>query len=84
MSDLEKEITVYNKQLPSLLKDEGKFVVIYGEDIIGVYSAYDDALKAGYEKALLNPFLVKKIRGTELIAHFTREIIPRASHNSDN
>jgi hypothetical protein len=39
-----------------------------------VYGAYEDALKLGYEKAKLQPFLVKKISGAETIAHFSRDL----------
>lgn len=74
MMNLETELSVYKESLPSLLQDEGKFVVIYKKEILGVFSAYDDALKMGYDKAKLEPFLVKKISGTETIAYFSREI----------
>lgn len=74
MSGLEKELEIYNQNLSVLLKDEGKYVLIYGKNIVGIYSAYDDALKAGYDKAGLEPFLVKKISGAETISYFTREI----------
>ena len=74
MTKLEKELEVYNDNLSNLLKDEGKYVLIYKEDIVGIYTAYDDALKAGYEKAKLDPFLVKKISGAETISYFSREI----------
>ena len=74
MAGLERELKVYNDKLPELLQDDGKYVVIFKDDILGIYSAYDDALKVGYEKAKLEPFLVKRISGTETIAYFTREI----------
>lgn len=74
MKGLEQELEVYKKHLSELLKDEGKYVLIFKEDIIGIFSAYDDALKCGYEKAKLDPFLVKKISGTETIAYFSRDI----------
>lgn len=71
---LEKELATYQKLLPSLLKDEGKFALIIGDELIGVFDAYADALARGYEKAKLNPFLVKKISGAETIACFSRDI----------
>lgn len=74
MDNLKTELEVYNNNLPSLLKDEGKYVVIFKQDVLGTYVAYDDALKAGYEKAALEPFLVKRIAGTETVAYFSREI----------
>jgi hypothetical protein len=74
MNGLEQELKVYKERLPELLKDEGKFVLIFKKDVLGTFSAYDDALKYGYEKAGLDPFLVKKISGTETIAYFTRDV----------
>ncbi|MCB1532611.1 MAG: hypothetical protein KDJ35_07065 [Alphaproteobacteria bacterium] len=74
MTDLQKEIQTYKKLLPELLGEEGKYVVIVGEELIGTYAAYEDALKEGYEVAKLEPFLVKKISGTETISYFSRDI----------
>jgi hypothetical protein len=71
---LEKETETFNKMLPQLLKDEGKFALIFGETLIGVFGTYEDALKGGYEKAKLQPFLVKRIAETENISYFSRDI----------
>lgn len=73
MQLLEKELETYNKNLSSLLANEGKFVVIHGENIDGIYESYSDALKIGYEKFGLDPFLVKKISAIEQISYFTRD-----------
>jgi hypothetical protein len=64
---LEKEIIAYKNNLKTLLQNAGKYAVFSGDEMIGVYETYDEALKAGYEKAKLTPFLVKKITGTELV-----------------
>jgi hypothetical protein len=71
---LQKELETYKRNLPALLRDEGKFALIFGDDILGIFGTYEDALNAGYEKAKLAPFLVKKISGAETIAYFTRDI----------
>lgn len=71
---LADELAVYNKLLPELLKDEGKFALIFRGKLINVYTSYEDALKAGYQTAKLKPFLVKKISGTETAMYFTRDI----------
>lgn len=71
---LAAELEVFKANLPNLLADEGKFALIVGKELVGVFSSYDDALKIGYEKAGLKPFLVKKISGTETIAYFSRDI----------
>jgi hypothetical protein len=71
---LQKETATYQKLLPSLLTEEGKFALIVGEELIGVFAAYEDALRAGYEKAKLNPLLVKRISGTEDVMYFSRDV----------
>lgn len=71
---LEKEMETYNKLLPQLLADEGKYALIFKNDLVGTYGTYEDALKIGYEKAELEPFLVKKISSIENVSHFSRDI----------
>ena len=64
---LEKELEVYKRKLPELIVSEGKYVLIHGDEIIDVYGAYEDAIKAGYEKFKLDPFLVKQIQSVEQV-----------------
>jgi len=71
---LEKEIETFNRELPNLLAQEGKFVVVSGDRMIGVYDSYEDALKIAYEKCGLKPFLVKKIQAVEQIQYFSRDL----------
>ena len=74
MATLEREIKTSNEQLADLLQHEGKFVLIHDSEVAGVYDTYSDALKAGYEKFGLKPFLVKKIQAVEQIQYFTRDL----------
>jgi hypothetical protein len=74
MSALEKELATYNSRLSEFLSSEGKFVVISGDNVEGVFETYNDALKIGYEKFGLTPFLVKKISASEQISYFTRDV----------
>ena len=71
---LENELAVYHRELPNLLPDEGKYVLIHGNAVAGVWETYEDALKAGYERFSLKPFLVKKIQGVEQIQFFSRDM----------
>jgi hypothetical protein len=73
-SSLETELKTYEAQKQKLLADEGKFVVIHGDKVLGVYATYEDALKIGYEKCKLEPFLVKKIEAVEQAHYFTRDL----------
>lgn len=71
---LEKELALYEQELPNLLKDEGKYVLIGGDRVVDVFSSYDDALKAGYKEFKLTAFLVKRIQQVQQVHFFTRDI----------
>ena len=74
MAILDKALQTYLQKLPNLLSQQGKYVLIHEEDIIGTYDSYEDALKFGYERFKLEPFLVKQIAPTERVSYFTRDI----------
>lgn len=75
--NLEKELKVYEAKLQGLEEREGEYVVIQGEEIVDVYTSYEDALKAAFEKfGVDSPFLVKQIQNAEHVHQFTREIPP--------
>jgi hypothetical protein len=63
-NDLAAELTAYRDNLDTLLKDRGKYVVIKGSEIIGVYRAHKSAMKAAFQFAP-GPVLVKKIVESE-------------------
>ena len=71
---LEKENETYQRELPKLMASEGKFVVISGDSIVGIFGTYEDALNVGYDKCGTNPFLVKKIQSVEQAQFFTRDL----------
>ncbi len=74
---LERELRTYRARLPDLLVDQGKFVVIRDDEVIGVYGDYEDALRVGYERCGTRAFLVKRIEAVETINHFTRDLSDR-------
>jgi hypothetical protein len=71
---LEKEQATYARELPRLSGSAGKFVVIHGDEVAGMYDTYDDALTVAYERFGLSPFLVKKIEVIETVHRFTRDL----------
>ncbi len=73
---LEQEIQAYQRELPNLLPQEGKYALVHEDQVIGVYDTYEDALKAGYQKCGLKPFLVKPIQAVEQVQSFTRDLNP--------
>jgi hypothetical protein len=71
------ELDTYRKLLPNLLDQQGKFALVSETSLLGTYETYADALQQGYSMKGLEPFLVRKISGTEAIAYFTRDIQPQ-------
>lgn len=71
---LEKELETYKAKLPELKAHEGKFVLIQGDNVVDMFTSYDDALKEGYQRFKLTPFLVKQILAIEPVFYFTRPI----------
>ena len=70
---LEREMKTYSDHLVDLVAHAGKCVLIKGDVIDGTFDTYSDALKAGYEKHKLEPFLVKQIAPSERMMSFTRD-----------
>jgi hypothetical protein len=64
---LAKEYETYKSKLPELVRHEGKFVLIQGTDVVGIFASYEEALTAGYQKfGPEAPFFVKKISSVEI------------------
>lgn len=73
---LEKELATYHRQLPALLSaGAGKYVLIHGEEVAGVYDTYQDAINEGYTRFRLDPFLVKQVAVTEQVQYITRDLL---------
>lgn len=73
---LKTELETHEDHKQELLASgEGKYVLIQGHHVVGVWDTYEDALKEGYEKfGVDTPFLVKPISGFEIIHSFTRDL----------
>ncbi len=73
---LERELETYAKKLQTMKDQEGKFVLIHGDDVIDFFSTYEDAIKAGYQNYKLEPFLVKQVHATEPVFFISRCVDP--------
>jgi hypothetical protein len=75
---LNQELQVYRLQLIDMLGvndvNEGKYVVIKGMDVLGMFETYESALDFGYDRCGLTPFLVKRIERNESILYFSRPV----------
>lgn len=68
---LQKELEVYKRRLPELRLQQGKYVVIKGDELLSIFDTYSDALTAAYKKYGLAPFLLKQISDIENTQHVT-------------
>jgi hypothetical protein len=80
---LDRELRFYRSHLDALLGagdvNEGRYVVIKGSaagvcEVAGVRDTFEEALKLGYGRYGLKPFLVKKIERVETIHYFSRDL----------
>jgi hypothetical protein len=71
---LEKEIATYNARLGEMLQHVGKFVLIKGDEVLGYFDAYADALREGYKTSGEEPFMVKRVAPHENVYFFTRDL----------
>lgn len=58
---LERELATYERELPNLLEHRGKYALIQGDDVIGIFDTFADALTVGYDRFKLEPFLAQPI-----------------------
>jgi len=73
---LEKELKTYNSLKNKLLEESrGKFALIKGQDLIGVFENRETALSEGYKRFGNEEFLVKEIIEVEAIHFFTRPLV---------
>jgi hypothetical protein len=64
---LGREMNVYRKEVGRLLEEgnEEKFVLIKGDEIFGIFDTLDDAVDAGSNRFLGQPYLAKQILAEE-------------------
>lgn len=73
---LEKELETYKQKLPELKESEGKYVLIQDSNVVDVFTSYDDAIKSGYQRFGLKPFLVKQVQSIEQVQFVSRLVDP--------
>jgi hypothetical protein len=68
-SVLEQEWNTFRRERPRLLAEghEGRWVLVKGEEIIGIWETRREACKQGYKRYLLVPFLVHQLQYVERV-----------------
>lgn len=66
-STLYQEWNIYRREASRLLAtgNEGRHVLIKGDQIIGIFQTHEEAMKEGYRQFLGQPFLVHEIQERE-------------------
>lgn len=76
---LEKELKTYEENVGTWADQTGKYVLIHGEEVVDFFAAYEDAIKAGYQKFGLDRFLVKQVNAVGAVQYITRHVMPHSS-----
>jgi hypothetical protein len=70
LAALAEEMATFRDHLPQLLqRHEGHYVLIKGMDIVEVFRDRSKALREGYERFGLVPFLVRQIASPEPVVY---------------
>jgi hypothetical protein len=73
---LDSELATYERAKDQLLgTSEGKFVLIRGDEVVGVFDSKMDAIAQGYQKFGNVPFLVKQIMKIETPQNFVSNLL---------
>jgi hypothetical protein len=74
---LERELATFEKKLPELSAEHaGEYALVHGDEIVDLFSSYDDAIKAGYARFGLEAFLVKQVQSFEPVHFIARPAEP--------
>lgn len=65
-----REMATYRAHLPELLAREGAYVVIRGEEIVGIRDTTQGAERLGYGLFHLTGFMIRKITAVEEVLAF--------------
>ena len=76
-NELTEEIATYKASLSGWIDQEGKFVLIHKTDVGGFFDTYEEALRTGYERFGLVPFMVKQVRKQQQAHFVSRLMVPQ-------
>jgi len=73
---LSTELKTYAANFETLIgANEGKFVVIHKDEILGTFDSQMDAIKWGYRELGNTPFLVKQVTKIEVPLSFVSNLL---------
>jgi hypothetical protein len=80
-SPIYREVQTFRRELPRLLAEghEGKWALIQGSEIIGLYATLEEGYRLGRAKLLLQPFIVQPVRERQLLIRTSEHLRYAAS-----
>lgn len=69
-----REMATYRAHLLELLAREGAYVVIRGEEIIGIRDSLEEAERLGYGRFHFDGFMIRRIAAVEEVLRFPRPV----------
>ena len=67
---LAEEMGTYRDHLPELLqRQEGRYVLVKGTDVAGIFGDRSAALREGYRRFGIVPFLVRQVAASEPVVY---------------
>lgn len=70
LAALAQEMSTYRDLLPDLMRSqEGQYVLIKGSGVVGVFRDRSEALREGYQRFGVVPFLVRQIVASEPVVY---------------
>jgi hypothetical protein len=74
---LSRELAVFEARRGELLRSHpGRYALLHGEELSGVFDTEADAITAGYDRFGYVPFLVKKIEPADIPLQMASCVIP--------
>jgi len=75
-SPIYREAQTFRRELPRLLAEghDGKWALIKGNEIIGLYATLDEGYRLGRERFLFHPFIVQPVREWQLLIRTTEHL----------
>ena len=75
LAALAEERATFIDRLPELVKrHEGQFVLIKGQNVVGVFSDRSAALQEGYRRFGIVPFLVRQVAASEPVVYLPKVV----------
>lgn len=75
---LEIEQATFERRRAEFAAHAGKFVLIHADQVADFFETYEDAIKAGYQRFALKPFLVRQILSSVQASFISRHFDPLA------